>query len=82
MTEERKNELYDQMIAWICEHTPSDEELFQVLHGEFHMTREELHDHSIESLDSFFPDTPKDRLKQRNSQTISLSWRRSRCWRT
>lgn len=65
MTEERKNELYDQMIAWICEHTPSDEELFQVLHGEFHMTREELHDHSIESLDSFFPDTPKDRLKQR-----------------
>ena len=55
MTQERKDQLYDEMIAWICERTPNDEELFQILHGQFGMTREELHDHSIESLDSFFP---------------------------
>lgn len=28
MTQERKDELYDQMIAWICEHIPNDEDLF------------------------------------------------------
>lgn len=55
MTQERKDELYDQMIAWICEHIPNDEDLFLTLHGHFGMTKDELHDHSIESLDRFFP---------------------------
>lgn len=55
MTQERKDLLYDKMIAWICEHIPNDEDLFRTLHGHFGMTKEELHDHCIESLDSFFP---------------------------
>lgn len=53
MTQERKNELYEQMMAWICEHN-TDEELFHLLHDEFGMTKEELHDYSIESLYEFF----------------------------
>ena len=66
MTQERKDELYDQLIAWICAHTHSDEERFQVLHGEFGMTQDELHDHCIESLDSFFPEeSPLERLERR-----------------
>ena len=55
MTQERKDQLYDQMIAWICEHIKNDEDLFLTLNGHFGMTKEELHDHSIESLDRFFP---------------------------
>ena len=55
MTQERKDQLYDQMIAWICEHIKNDEDLFLALNGHFGMTKDELHDHSIESLDRFFP---------------------------
>lgn len=66
MTQQRKDELYDQMIAWICEHIPDDEDLFRTLTGHFRMTREELHDHSIESLDRFFPEeSARTRLKQK-----------------
>ena len=42
------------MIAWICEHHSNDEDLFLVLTEHFGMTKEELHDHCIESLDRFF----------------------------
>lgn len=55
MTQERKDELYDKMLLWICEHIPNDEDLFLTLHGHFGMTKDELHDNGIESLDSFFP---------------------------
>lgn len=66
MTQERKDQLYDQMIAWICEHIPGDEDLYLTLHGHFGMTKDELHEHCIESLDSFFPaDTPSERLKRK-----------------
>lgn len=54
MREERKNQLYDAMFLWICEHTKDSKELFEVLHGEFGMTMDELHEHSTESLDIFF----------------------------
>ena len=59
MTQTRKDQLYDLMIAWICEHASSDKDLFLVLTEQFGMTKEELHDHSIESLDRFFPDDKK-----------------------
>ena len=54
ITDKRKNELYDKMIEWICEHIPNSKDLFLTLHSHFGMTKEELHDHSIESLDEFF----------------------------
>ncbi len=53
MTQDRKDELYEQMIAWICENN-TDDALFHLLHEKFGMTKAELHDHSIESLDAFF----------------------------
>ncbi len=56
MTNERKNQLYEAMIAWICEHITNDVDLFLTLHGEFKMTKEEMHDHCIESLDYLFDD--------------------------
>lgn len=66
MTEERKKQLYDEMFSWICEHIRNDEDLFITLHKHFGMTKEELHDHCIESLDSFFPaDNARTLLKQK-----------------
>ncbi len=70
MTAERKDKLYDQMIAWICEHIPDDGDLFHTLHHHFGMTKEELHDHSIESLDAFFADTGQsDDAEPENTET-------------
>lgn len=71
MTQNRKDELYDQMIAWICEHYESDEELFYLLTEQFGMTREELHDHSIESLDRFFADS--EAIETKDAGGISLT---------
>lgn len=57
MTQKRKDELYDQMFSWICEHIPNDKDLFLTLTGVLGMTKEELHEHCIESLDQYFPET-------------------------
>ncbi len=54
MTTERKDELYDKMIAWICEQISDEVDLFYTLHHHFGMSKEELHDHCIESLDEYF----------------------------
>lgn len=66
MTEERKNQLYDEMFGWICEHIHNDEDLFLTLHEHFGMTQEELHEHDIDRLDAFFPtDNAQTLLKQK-----------------
>ena len=70
MTQERKDQLYDQMIAWICEHHENDEDLFLVLTEHFGMSKAELHDHSIESLDRFFP---TEESEETEAETISKS---------
>lgn len=70
MTQERKDELYDQMIAWICEHIKNDEDLFLTLNGHFGMTKEELHDHCIESLDSFFPNEDTEETTEAISESV------------
>ena len=61
MTQERKNELYEKMLAWICEHIQNDEDLFLTLKGQLGMTQEEVHDNRIDGLDEFFV---KDKIKQ------------------
>lgn len=66
MTNERKNQLYDEMFGWICEHIRGDEDLYITLHKHFGMTQEELHEHSIESLDKFFKSkTENDEIVKR-----------------
>ena len=61
MTQERKNDLYEKMLAWICEHIQNDEDLFLTLKGQLGMTQEEVHDNRIDGLDEFFV---KDKIKQ------------------
>lgn len=78
MTQDRKDELNEEMFAWICEHIRNSRDLFDTLHGHFGMTKEELHDHSIESLDSFFPEeSPRTLLKQKvlaNYEEYKAKW--------
>ena len=38
MTQERKNELYDKMLTWICEHIQNDEDLFLTPVSYTHLT--------------------------------------------
>ncbi len=66
MTTERKNELYEKMFSWIYEHLERSEDLYLTFHDQIGMTREELNDHSIESLDKFFTPTVlfKDKVKR------------------
>lgn len=66
MTQERKDQLYDEMFGWICEHIKNDEDLFLTLHGHFGMTKDELHEHCIENLDAYFSEeSPRTLLKQK-----------------
>lgn len=66
MTKERKKQLYDEMFSWICEHIRGDEDLFLTLHEHFGMTKEELHEHGIDSLDAFFSaESARTLLKQK-----------------
>lgn len=66
MTQERKDQLYEEMFGWICEHIKNDEDLFITLHQHFGMSKDELHEHCIESLDEYFPkESPRTRLKQK-----------------
>ncbi len=66
MTQERKDQLYEGMFGWICEHIHDPQDLYITLHKHFGMSKEELHDHCIESLDEFFPEEDaKTRLSQK-----------------
>ena len=72
MTQERKDQLYDEMFGWICEHIKNDEDLFLTLHGHFGMTKDELHEHCIDSLDAYFLDeSPRTLLKQKVSANFA-----------
>ena len=53
----RKDQLYELMIAWICEHVNDDEQLYHVLHDQFGMSLDEVQDHGIDWLDEYFEKT-------------------------
>ena len=55
MTKERKDQLFDEMLSWISDQIPNDEDLFLTLYENIGITKEELHELDIECLDSFFP---------------------------
>ena len=72
MTDERKTKLIDEFLGWMIEHHKNDEDLFHTLHTVIGMTKEELNDFSIESLDDFF-DKPvgEDVLKKLTNYCVS-----------
>ena len=54
LTEARKDEIIDKFLTWMIEHHRNDEDLFYVLHKHIGMSKSELHQYSIDSLDKFF----------------------------
>ena len=64
MSEQRKNELLGNFIGWFLDHQTSDEGLFRDLHVEIGMTKDELHDFSIDSLDELFDRAEKEHQKE------------------
>ena len=77
MTQERKDRLFDEMLGWISEAVNDSSDLFNLLHNQFQMTQEELHDCCIESLDEFFPSDARTRLKQKvqaNYDEFKAKW--------
>lgn len=53
------------MFAWICEHIHDSHDLYITLHEHFGMSLEEIHDHCIDSLDEFFPESAVTRLREK-----------------
>ena len=64
MTDRRKTELLGNFIGWFLDHQTSDEGLFRDLHVEIGMTKDELHDFSIDSLDELFDRAEKEHQKE------------------
>ena len=64
MTDRRKTELLSNFIGWFLDNQTSDEGLFRDLHVEIGMTKDELHDFSIDSLDELFDRAEKEHQKE------------------
>ena len=54
MTQERKDQLYNEMFGWICEQIHNEDDLFTTLHDHFGMSKEELREHGVRNLDQYF----------------------------
>ncbi len=66
MTQERKDELYDQMLRYLAGSAVHFQDMYKILVNGIGMTQEELHEHGITQLDEFFPrQNAKERLQAR-----------------
>ena len=77
MTQERRDQLFDEMLGWISETVKSSEDLYGLLHDHLGMSQEELHECCIESLDEFFPSDARSRLKAKvmeNYDEFKAKW--------
>ena len=57
ISEERKNELYEKMIEWICEHISNNEDLYDTLTGYFEMSKDEIQEWNVELPEDYFTAT-------------------------
>lgn len=57
ISEARKNELYEKMIAWICEHISDDEDLYNTLTDYFEMSKDEIREWNVELPEDYFTAT-------------------------
>lgn len=70
MTQERKDKLLGEMLSWISDHIPNDQDLFLTLYENIGMTREELHELDIECLDGFFPNEETEEATEVISEAV------------
>lgn len=69
MTTERTNELFDKMLAWICEHIREEDELFRVLHDKFGFTKVEANHCGIDDINHLYDNMPVIRRFNEKIQT-------------
>lgn len=69
MTAERTNELFDKMLAWICEHIREEDELFRVLHDKFGFTKVEANHCGIDDINHLYDNMPVIRRFNEKIQT-------------
>lgn len=62
MTDERKDELFNEAIYWITEHAIDNEELYRALSSTMGMTDEEIQECGIDYLNEYFTDNPEKTL--------------------
>lgn len=62
MTDERKDELFNEALGWITEHAIDDEELYRALSSTMGMTDDEIHECGFDYLDEY--------MEQNNSPKI------------
>ena len=79
MTAERTNELFDKMLAWICEHIREEDELFRVLHDHIGFTKVEANHCGIDEVDHLYEQLPivqqfNEKIRTRFNEYISY-WR-------
>ncbi|MBQ3221940.1 MAG: hypothetical protein IJB34_08300 [Clostridia bacterium] len=70
ITDKRKTEIIDNFLSWMIEHHHNDEDLYFTLKNVIGMTKEELNEFSIESLDEYY-EKEQEKAGEETLETIT-----------
>ena len=70
ITDKRKTEIIDNFLGWMIEHHHNDEDLYLTLKNVIGMTKEELNEFSIESLDEYY-EKAQEKAEEETLETIT-----------
>lgn len=70
ITDKRKTEIIDNFLSWMIEHHHNDEDLYLTLKNVIGMTKEELNEFSIESLDEYY-EKAQEKVEEETLETIT-----------
>ncbi len=70
ITDKRKTEIIDNFLSWMIEHHHNDEDLYFTLKNVIGMTKEELNEFSIESLDEYY-EKAQEKAEEETLETIT-----------
>ena len=70
ITDKRKTEIIDNFLSWMIEHHHNDEDLYLTLKNVIGMTKEELNEFSIESLDEYY-EKAQEKAEEETLETIT-----------
>ena len=70
MTQKRKMEIIDKFLGWMIEHHNNDKDLYLVLKNSIGMTKEELNEFSIESLDEYY-EKEQEKAEEETIETLT-----------
>lgn len=70
ITDKRKTEIIDNFLSWMIEHHNNDEDLYFTLKNVIGMTKEELHEFDIESLDEYY-EKAQEKAEEETLDTIT-----------